>query len=225
MSNEKTVTPRKNRTWLYALPTVAVVILSFSVVLNLQHENQDMMTVPIVESSPKAKTSAPKPQVTIKRTQSNQSKDTVVNFNTVEEQIPTVTVEKKIAVSKLQKPQKSPLKKERKNTSTTNLEPIPMPVYEEAVAGAVAADDRFQDKLMEQEKDEKAAARSALMYQEQNKSSRKNQQTLSSQSKIKSLKILIAEKNKQQAQELLNTLKANYPEYNFKEFDEMVLHL
>lgn len=215
-SCEETQVPSKRKTWLYALPTAAVVIMSLSMILNLQHENQDMMTAPAVESVPTTNAPAAKPQLTLKK--QKPSKIAKDGFKAVEEHIPEALLENKQLA---RKPQESPHKKEKK---ANDYAISPAPVYQESVVGAIAADSAV-DGLMEQEEDREKTARSGFIQSERNQSLAKRQKTSTLQSKIKTLELLIKEKNKKQAQSLLNKLKLEYPDNDFEKFDEILSNL
>lgn len=49
----KTINKATKRRWMYPLSTAAVVVMSFSIILNLQHENEAMMIQPSVVDMPR----------------------------------------------------------------------------------------------------------------------------------------------------------------------------
>lgn len=226
-SCEKIQTPRKRRTWMYVLPSAAVVIMSLSVIINLQHENEARIEQPTIETIPVPKAISQKPTEPLNKNRRNMGfKDNSASPAPHDdyEDAPASTISE--YKKNVQKPQKTPIKRERKKSAIThNHQPQSAPLYQENAIGAVAEDEIVQEMFVEQEADKEEIDKTEIRPQEKNKSQAKRQKISSLQTHINSLNTLIAEKKIKQAQTLLNSLKKQYPKYNFKKFELILLRM
>ncbi len=219
---------RKKTKWIYALPTAAVVMLSLSLIINLQNENQTINTMPVFDvESPELETlSKTKEKSLIKKETPKRKREQRLEEMVQESQQPTPVV----AAPQIEEAPKIEAKKmyaepsilEETNPTIGALSrTVPAKQIENENSFKFKkpakknisyniADDGFADSVSLIENDKGL---------EINKAKKPKKDSNTFLLDINKLDQLIEQQKFKQAKELLTVLKQKYPDYDFTKYD------